>query len=286
MVGSFGDRMRRRREEQGIALITVAEQTKIKLSLLEALERDDVRHWPSGFFGRAFVRAYAQAIGCDAEVVVREFLEAHPEPVEVVSAGPASASSADSGLRAMVGSAFGSLGRLRRSPAEAAAPLPPEPRTIAPATETPAPHDVDFAAVADLCTEFGRVVTTNDLQARLRDAAAIVDATGLILWVWDKTAAELKPALAHGYADEVLAQLPPVGRDADNATAAAFRTGEPCAIDRTDHSRAALAVPLLTPSGCAGVLAIELRHGGEHAKSARAAATIFAAVLAQLITGA
>ena len=42
-----------------------------------------------------------------------------------------------------------------------------------------APREVDFAAVADLCTQFGRVETTGDLQARLREAAAILDATGL-----------------------------------------------------------------------------------------------------------
>jgi hypothetical protein len=44
-------------------------------------------------------------------------------------------------------------------------------------------------------------------------------------------------------------------------------------------------VPLLTPAGCAGVLAIELQHGVEQTKSVRALATIFAAQLAQL-TGA
>jgi hypothetical protein len=42
---------------------------------------------------------------------------------------------------------------------------------------------------------------------------------------------------------------------------------------------------VLTPSGCAGVLAIELPHGGEQTRSVRAAATIFAAQLAQLFGG-
>ena len=39
MRESFGARLRQRREAQAIALATIAEQTKIKLSLLEALER-------------------------------------------------------------------------------------------------------------------------------------------------------------------------------------------------------------------------------------------------------
>src|SRR6478672_364512 len=82
---SFGARLRQRRERQHIALSTIAEQTKIKLSLLEALERDDVSHWPAGIFRRAFIRAYAHAIALEPDVVVREFLELYPDPIEVVA---------------------------------------------------------------------------------------------------------------------------------------------------------------------------------------------------------
>ena len=48
MPESFGARLRQHRESQGIDLFTIAERTKIKLPLLEALERDDVSGWPSG----------------------------------------------------------------------------------------------------------------------------------------------------------------------------------------------------------------------------------------------
>src|SRR5438132_7555502 len=85
MPDSFGARMRETRERQQVALSTIAEQTKISLSLLEALERDDVSHWPAGIFRRAFIRAYAHAIGLEPDVVVREFLERHPDPIEVVA---------------------------------------------------------------------------------------------------------------------------------------------------------------------------------------------------------
>jgi cytoskeletal protein RodZ len=80
MPESFGARLRRTREEQQIALVTIAQQTKIKLSLLEGLERDDVSQWPSGIFRRAYIRAYAQSIGLNPDVIVREFSEMHPEP--------------------------------------------------------------------------------------------------------------------------------------------------------------------------------------------------------------
>src|ERR1700720_2601192 len=95
MTESFGGRLRQRREEQQITLSDIAEQTKIKLSLLEALERDDLSHWPAGIFRRAFIRAYAHAIGLNPDVVVREFLEIYPDPIEVVVTTSAMASGAD-----------------------------------------------------------------------------------------------------------------------------------------------------------------------------------------------
>jgi hypothetical protein len=145
----------------------------------------------------------------------------------------------------------------------------------------PAPSEPDFLALAHLCTEFGRVENRNEVQPLLREAARILDATGVIVWVWDGLAA-LKPALAHGYSDRVLAQLPAVRRDADNATAGAFRSAQTCAVRGGEDTSGALVVPMLTPRGCAGVLAIELPPGREQAGSVRAAATIVAAVLAQL----
>src|SRR6476619_7395523 len=126
LPASFGARLRLRREEQDIALATIAEQTKIKLSLLEALERDDVSHWPSGIFRRAFIRAYAAAINLNPDVVVREFFEVHPEPVDEIAAALAIATAADGArmnggpptrLRNLVGSAIDSLARLRRGSA-------------------------------------------------------------------------------------------------------------------------------------------------------------------------
>ena len=119
----------------------------------------------------------------------------------------------------------------------------------------------------------------------LQEAASLLDAIGLIVWTWDEPGEELRPALAQGYADKVLTQLPVVGRDADNATAQAFRSGQTCTISGGDHASGALVVPLLTPAGCAGVLAIELPSGREQSGSVRAIATILAALLAQLVGG-
>jgi transcriptional regulator with XRE-family HTH domain len=123
MSESFGPRLRQRRERQHIALSAIAEQTKIKLSLLDGLERDDVSQWPSGIFRRAFIRTYAHAIGLDPDAVVTQFLTLHPDPSDdgmPVPAVPRERNGASATqrppmrLRYLVGSAIDSLGRRRR----------------------------------------------------------------------------------------------------------------------------------------------------------------------------
>jgi len=81
MSESFGARMRQHRQLRKVPLRTIAEQTKIKLSLLEGLENDDISQWPAGIFRRAYVKSYANAVGLDPDTVVREFLKQHPELV-------------------------------------------------------------------------------------------------------------------------------------------------------------------------------------------------------------
>ena len=311
MPESFGAELRQRREQQQIALTTIAEQTKIKLALLEALERDDVSRWPSGIFRRAFVRAYAHAIGLDPDVVVHDFNERYPDPIEVAAAacanGPdGNAGSASDGppptrFRYIATAALDSLsqrlGFLQRGRsavedlaatesapvktveacvpvqlADAGAPLKPE-----------APPMPDLVAAARLCTELARIDKPRDAAPLLQEAARILDAVGLIVWVWDAKTAELKPALTHGYPAQVLAHLPKVRRDADNATAAAFRSAQTSVVNDSTQASGALVVPMMTPAGCAGVLAIELPLGSAQRESVRAVVTIFAAQLARLV---
>ena len=144
-------------------------------------------------------------------------------------------------------------------------------------------HDATLETVARLCTEFGRVVERGAVQKLLQQSADALSAAGLIVWLADDSGEALRPLLVHGYSDKVLAQLPAVTRDADNATAAAFRTARSCEVDATAHTSGALVVPLLTPDGCAGVLAIELQHGVRTSRSLCAVAVLVAAALTQLL---
>jgi transcriptional regulator with XRE-family HTH domain len=71
----LGPLLRAHRERQGLTLDALAHSTKVKRSLLDDLERNDVSRWPPGIYGRALVREYAKSIGLPADDVVRQFLE-------------------------------------------------------------------------------------------------------------------------------------------------------------------------------------------------------------------
>ena len=81
----FGSRMRGAREQRGVSLRQIAETTKLSVSALEALERNDISRLPGGIFSRAFVRSYAAEIGVEPEQAVREFISQFPN--ESVIAG-------------------------------------------------------------------------------------------------------------------------------------------------------------------------------------------------------
>src|ERR1044071_8242370 len=92
-ASDFGSRMRRVREQRGVSLREIAQTTKLSVSALEALERNDISRLPCGVFSRAFVRSYAAGIGADPEVTVRDFLSQFPEE-SVAGAGPAASAGA------------------------------------------------------------------------------------------------------------------------------------------------------------------------------------------------
>jgi hypothetical protein len=160
-------------------------------------------------------------------------------------------------------------------------PLAPPP---APATASAPSHPgVDLAGIAALCSDLARVFDTRALPAALARAAALLNASGLVIWVADPDGRELAPVIAHGYPPHLLTRMGTIPKDAENATAAAYRTGVVQIVKADDISHGAIAAPLLSPSGPLGVMAAELLQDGEGRDATRAAATIVAAQLATLM---
>jgi hypothetical protein len=141
----------------------------------------------------------------------------------------------------------------------------------------------DFTSMAALCTDLSQVDDTMALPPILERAAALLDATGIILWIADPDGRELNPVLAQGYPQHLINRLGTIPRNAENATAAAFRTATLQTVYGDSGSNGAIAAPLVTCGGCVGVMAAEVRGDTEKLDANLAAATILAAQLAALV---
>jgi len=165
-----------------------------------------------------------------------------------------------------------------------AAPAPREPvrRPEKPPTQ---PVSVFLQAVAQICTDMGRVGDPAELKGLLSRAAEALDASGLVLWLGASSGSELRPALAHGYTPEMVARIPVVPRAANNAAAAAYRSGVlQVVLSRAGSpAKGAVVAPVLSAEGCLGVLSAEIRSGGEASETVQSLATIFAAQLAGVV---
>jgi hypothetical protein len=155
--------------------------------------------------------------------------------------------------------------------------------TIAAAPAAP-PHATTFKAAASLATDFGRVRDLDELTRTLGRAADAMDASGVMVWMGSTRGGDLRPVMAHGYAADVLARIPPVPRSADNAAAAAYRSGTlQIVLSRPGKSSGAIVAPILSPEGCVGALSAEIRHGAETSEAVQAVAEIAAAHLAGVL---
>ncbi len=158
---------------------------------------------------------------------------------------------------------------------------------VAAAPLTPHAQGSVFKAATDVVTDFGRVRDLDELTRVLGRAAEVMDASGLMVWVGSASGVDLRPVLAHGYSAEMIGRIPPVPRSADNAAAAAYRSGTlQIVLSRPGGSSGAVVAPILSSDGCIGALSAEIRSGGETSESVQALAAIFAAHLASVLAAA
>jgi cytoskeletal protein RodZ len=67
------------RKRAGISLEDIAEETKISLRFLRAIEEEDFQKLPGGIFSTSYLRQYATAIGYDeAELLAHYDLKMNP----------------------------------------------------------------------------------------------------------------------------------------------------------------------------------------------------------------
>jgi cytoskeletal protein RodZ len=73
MPETLGEKLRQAREEQGISISEVAEQTRISASYLESIENDDYRPLPGGIFNKGFVKSFAKYLGIDEQEAMQDY---------------------------------------------------------------------------------------------------------------------------------------------------------------------------------------------------------------------
>jgi hypothetical protein len=149
--------------------------------------------------------------------------------------------------------------------------------------QAPVRSSVDLGGMAALCADLARIQDTRPLPALLERAAVILHASGIVLWIADPDGRELAPIVLHGYPAHLAARFGTIPREAGNVTAAAYRTGLLQTMKGDAISNGAVAAPLVTAGGCVGVMAAEMKDGGEQQDTLLAAAAIVASQIATLV---
>ncbi|MCZ7586368.1 MAG: helix-turn-helix domain-containing protein [Deltaproteobacteria bacterium] len=70
----FGHHLKRLRETRGITLEEIGDWTKIRVSYLEALEREDMRELPAPIFTKGFIKNYCRCLSVDDKPFVLEYV--------------------------------------------------------------------------------------------------------------------------------------------------------------------------------------------------------------------
>ena len=75
MAATIGEQLRLAREERGIPLREISDETRISVRYLEAIESNDYKRLPGGIFNRSFVKAYARCVGYDEKEAVDAYVQ-------------------------------------------------------------------------------------------------------------------------------------------------------------------------------------------------------------------
>lgn len=70
---TLGEKLQQAREERGITISEVAEQTRISPLYLECIENNDYRTLPGGIFNKGFIKSYAKYVGVDEQEALADY---------------------------------------------------------------------------------------------------------------------------------------------------------------------------------------------------------------------
>ena len=150
-----------------------------------------------------------------------------------------------------------------------------------PSLSAASPSFVDLSATAALSADLARLSDQRELPALLARVATVLGARGVVVWMG--AGSQLFAVAAHGYDEALLSRIRPIPRDAENATAAAWRTGALRRVPASAGEYGAVVAPMVGPLGCVGVLAVEVDTLHERDVATHAVAVILASQLAGVL---
>jgi cytoskeleton protein RodZ len=89
--GTLGQQLRRAREQRGVTLREISDQTRISMRYLEAIEADDYKHLPGGIFNKSFIKAYARIVRFNEQAALDAYARTaseHGETPDEVATSP------------------------------------------------------------------------------------------------------------------------------------------------------------------------------------------------------
>lgn len=69
----IGGRLRRARKQRGLSLQDAAGRTKLSVSVLQAIERNDFESLPGGIYRKGYLRSLAREVGLDPQEIAAEY---------------------------------------------------------------------------------------------------------------------------------------------------------------------------------------------------------------------
>src|SRR5258707_210498 len=73
MAASLGEQLRLAREERGVPLREISDQTRISVHYLEAIELNDYKRLPGGIINKSFIKDYARCVGYDEKAAIEGY---------------------------------------------------------------------------------------------------------------------------------------------------------------------------------------------------------------------
>ncbi len=76
-MATLGQTLKEAREKRGVTASQAAAATRMKVQVVEALERDDFSRIAAPMYAKGFIRLYGEYLGLDPAPLVREYVDQH-----------------------------------------------------------------------------------------------------------------------------------------------------------------------------------------------------------------